>query len=116
MFHADDGSSSCCCWANAGSAATLLRLDEEFSTCYHIGKILKNYKRITVKNHGSFIDSPYQDVVSVTSGNALCSSDENLLKFIIFNACVGRIWVSSHVLYGSDAFAVILGYHEVYVQ
>lgn len=95
MLHADDGSSSCCCWANAERAATLLRLQEEPTTSYHLGRILKNYKRITVKNHGSFVDSPYQDlVVSVTSSNALSSSDETLVKFIIFNACVGRTWVS----------------------
>lgn len=95
MFHADDGSSSCSCWANAERAATLLRLQEEPTTSYHLGRILKKYKRITVKNRGSFIDFPYQDlVVSVTSGDALNSSDENLIKYIIFNACVGRTWVS----------------------
>lgn len=94
MIHAEDGSSSCCCWANAERAATLLRLHEENATSSHLGRILKNHKRITVKNHGLYIDSPYQDHVSVTSANALCSSDENLLKLMIFNACVGRIWVS----------------------
>ncbi|CAK8561445.1 unnamed protein product [Lathyrus sativus] len=93
MFHADDGSSSCCCWANAERAATLLRLQEEPTTSYHLGRILKKHKRITVKNCGSFIDFPYQDlVVSVVSGDALNSSDENLIKYIIFNACVGRTW------------------------
>ncbi|XP_061352939.1 CST complex subunit CTC1-like [Gastrolobium bilobum] len=92
-FLLDDGSSSCCCWANAERAATLLGLHEELTTSYHLERILKNYKRITVKNHGLSIYSPYQDlVVSVTPDNALCISDENLLKFIIFNACVGRIW------------------------
>ncbi|XP_020206690.1 CST complex subunit CTC1 isoform X2 [Cajanus cajan] len=101
-FLLEDGSSSCCCWANAERAATLLRLREELSTSYHLGRILKNHKRITLKNHGLYIDSPYQDlVVSVTSGNALCSSDENLLKLIIFNACVGRIW--NVVANGMDA-------------
>ncbi|RDX60098.1 CST complex subunit CTC1, partial [Mucuna pruriens] len=92
-FLLEDGSSSCCCWANAERAATLLRLREELATSYHLRRILKIHKRITVKNHGLYIDSPYQDlVVSVSSGNALCSSDENLLKLIISNACVGRIW------------------------
>lgn len=100
MFHADDGSSSCYCWANAERAATLLRLQEKPTTSFHLGRILKNNKRITVKNHGSFIDGPYQDlVVSVTFGNALCSSDESLIKFIIFNACVGRTWVSLTYIY-----------------
>ncbi|KAE9616294.1 hypothetical protein Lalb_Chr04g0264181 [Lupinus albus] len=92
-FLMDDGSSSCCCWANSESAATLLRLCEGFTASYNLGNVLKKYKRIIAKNHGSFIDSPYQDVVvSVASGTALCSSDENLLKFIIFNACIGRVW------------------------
>ncbi|CAI8606844.1 unnamed protein product [Vicia faba] len=92
-FLLDDGSSSCCCWANAERAATLLRLQEELSTSYHLGKILKKHKRITVRNHGSFIDFPYQDVVvSVASGDTLNSSNENLIKHIIFNACVGRTW------------------------
>ncbi|MED6146720.1 hypothetical protein PIB30_037260 [Stylosanthes scabra] len=93
VFLLDDGSSTCCCWANAERAAALLRLHEEPTTSHKLGRILKNYQKITVKNHGSFIDSPYQDLaVSVTSGNTFCNSDENLLKFIIFNACVGRVW------------------------
>ncbi|KAH1238336.1 CST complex subunit CTC1 [Glycine max] len=101
-FLLEDGSSSCCCWASAERAATLLRLHEDFATCSHLGRILKNHHRITVKNNGLYIDSPYQDLlVSVTSGNALCSSDENLLKLIIFNACVGGIW--NVVASGMDA-------------
>ncbi|CAJ1978407.1 unnamed protein product [Sphenostylis stenocarpa] len=92
-FLLEDGSSSCCCWARAERAATLLRLPEELTTSHHLGRILKRHKRITVKSHGLYIDSPYQDhIVSVTSGNALCSSDENILKLIIFNACIGGIW------------------------
>jgi len=92
---AEDGSSSCCCWASAERAATLLRLNEELTTCHHLGRILKKHKKITVKNHGLYADSPYQDhIFSVTSGNALCSSDENILKLIIFNACIGGVWVS----------------------
>ncbi|CAJ2657030.1 unnamed protein product [Trifolium pratense] len=92
-FVLDDGSSLCCCWVNAERAATLLRLQEEATTSYQLGRILKKYKRVTVKNRGSFIDFPYQDlVVSVASGDALNSSDENIIKYIIFNACVGRTW------------------------
>ncbi|MED6208091.1 hypothetical protein PIB30_041729 [Stylosanthes scabra] len=93
VFLLDDGSLTCCCWANAERAAALLRLHEEPITSHNLGRILKNYQKIIVKNHGSFIDSPYQDLaVSVTSGNTFCNSDESLLKFIIFNACVGRVW------------------------
>ncbi|GAU16874.1 hypothetical protein TSUD_368230, partial [Trifolium subterraneum] len=92
-FVLDDGSSSCCCWANAEMAATMLRLQEETTTSYHLGRILKKYKRITVKNRGSYIDFLYQDlVVSLASGDALNSSDENIIKYIIFNACLGRTW------------------------
>lgn len=92
---AEDGSSSCCCWASAERAATLLRLREELTTSHHLGRILKKHKKITVKSHGLSVDSPCQDhIFTVASGNALCSSDENILKFIICNACIGGIWVS----------------------
>ncbi|XP_057737739.1 CST complex subunit CTC1 isoform X2 [Arachis stenosperma] len=92
-FLLDDGSSSCCCWANAERAAALLRLHEEPTTSRNLGRILRNYQKITVKNQGLFIESPFQDLaVSVTSGNAIYQYDENNLKFMIFNACAGRVW------------------------
>jgi len=113
---ADDGSSSCCCWANAERAATLLRLprrafersswtlksagtdDNACSTStYYLERIFKNHDRITVKNYGSMFDSSYQElVVSYSPDNALSISDENLLKSIIFNASFNTFWVSLH--------------------
>lgn len=116
-FLVDDGSSSCCCWADAERAATLLRLQERLpkrafkssdwsfrcvgvndkASCtatYHLWRMLKTYKRITVKNYGSCFDLPYQNHVSVTPGNALCTSDANLLNLIIFISCFGGLWVS----------------------
>ncbi|CAK7347604.1 unnamed protein product [Dovyalis caffra] len=115
-FVLDDGSSSCYCWANAERAATLLRLHEELpmrafessgctlkwvgtdksswkTTMGHLARILKKHKRIIVKNHGSMVDSSYQDLtVSVSSDDDISSSDENLVKFIIFHACFGTFW------------------------
>lgn len=106
-FVLDDGSSSCCCWANAQSASNFLRLNEKVpqkrcgssarirkdgacnTTNYHLDKLLEKLGNITVKNCGSLFDSSYQDLTVCigSDNNALCSADENLLKLIILNAC-----------------------------
>ncbi|XP_015884731.3 CST complex subunit CTC1 isoform X3 [Ziziphus jujuba] len=110
-FVLDDGSSLCCCWADAERAATLLRLHEKLpqkafendetekensassTNMSCIERILKNYDRITVKNYGSLFDSLYQDLdVSVSPENALSSSDEGFVKSLVFNACFGTQW------------------------
>ncbi|KAI4353113.1 hypothetical protein L6164_002085 [Bauhinia variegata] len=123
-FVLDDGSSLCCCWADAERAATLLRLHEKLprmafqsssrslksvvndnasrATAYHLDKILKNYKRITVKNCGSVYDSPYQELAYLTSDGALRSYDQHLLMSIIVNACVGRVWNVSGTVMEAD--------------
>lgn len=121
FFCLDDGSTSYCCWANAERAATLLRLHEKlpqrtfdcndwrlkgFETdnrcntiIFHLARILKNFDKITVKNYGSVFDSSFQDF-AVSSENAISSSDESFLKFVVYNACFGALWVSSFFKYG----------------
>ncbi|GMH23221.1 hypothetical protein Nepgr_025064 [Nepenthes gracilis] len=125
-FVLDDGSSPCCCWANGETAATFLRLHEEMpetsfgscwwglegmgrakacrTPCLHLDKILKKHGRITVKNYGSIHDSLCQDLhLSVGSDCILSTLDENVLKFIILNACSSiNLCVVGHVMH-SDA-------------
>lgn len=109
ILHLDDGSSSCCCWANKTSAATFLRLDEGIpreatprekgfgSSITQVDKILKQHRRVVVKNYGSVFDSLGQGLsFSVGSDNIISGSDEELLKFIILNSCFTGPWVSSY--------------------
>ncbi|XP_031401543.1 LOW QUALITY PROTEIN: CST complex subunit CTC1 [Punica granatum] len=111
-FVVEDGSSSCVCWANGEQASTLLRLSETLprtalgssywalkwvgggnNTCgssyYSLERILKKHGRITMKNYGSSIESCQDLSFSVSSENVLSNSDESLLQYVIFNACLG---------------------------
>ncbi|OWM80758.1 hypothetical protein CDL15_Pgr006788 [Punica granatum] len=111
-FVVEDGSSSCVCWANGEQASTLLRLSETLprtalgssywalkwvgggnNTCgssyYYLERILKKHGRITMKNYGSSIESCQDLSFSVSSENVLSNSDESLLQYVIFNACLG---------------------------
>ncbi|XP_024017077.1 CST complex subunit CTC1 [Morus notabilis] len=125
-FVLDDGSFPCCCWANAERASTLLKLHEElpkgayksnvwtlkgfkmdntrYTIRYHLERILEKHDTITVKNFGSLFDSSCQDlVVSVSSDNTLSGSDENFLRYVVFNACFGPFWTIVASFMDSDA-------------
>ncbi|XP_052202596.1 CST complex subunit CTC1 isoform X2 [Diospyros lotus] len=117
-FVLDDGSSLCCSWASNDRAATLLRLEDGIpggsslwdlkrkrkrridDTCgsptliHKLEKILNKHGRVIVKNYGSLFDSSgQQHSFSVDSETLLSSSDEDLVKAVIFNAaCFGTFW------------------------
>ncbi|KAK6245301.1 hypothetical protein SCA6_008391 [Theobroma cacao] len=131
-FVLDDGSSFCCCWANAERAATLLRLHElppsafeasgcigkwvgmqnisRTSTMYRLERILEKHDRITVKNTRSICDSFDQDFsVSVSSGRVLTGSTEDLyfLISVIFNACINTFWTVVAGVMDSNAVSLL---------
>lgn len=119
-FVLDDGSSLCCSWASNDRAATLLRLEDGIpggsslwdlkrkrkrkrridDTCgsptliHKLEKILNKHGRVIVKNYGSLFDSSgQQHSFSVDSETLLSSSDEDLVKAVIFNAaCFSTLW------------------------
>ncbi|KAK4803412.1 hypothetical protein SAY86_003229 [Trapa natans] len=120
-FVLEDGSSSCVCWTNGDLASTLLRLSDEFpntavgrtcesSGCYYLDRILRRHDRITMKNYSSLSDS-CEDSFSVSSGNILSNSDENLLKSIIFNACFGLEWAIVGTVMDLDAVRELQGHY-----
>uniref|UniRef100_A0A7N0TPT0 CST complex subunit CTC1 n=1 Tax=Kalanchoe fedtschenkoi TaxID=63787 RepID=A0A7N0TPT0_KALFE len=108
-FILDDGSSTCCCWAKADKAAAFLKMDEEVpsqasesrrwfenrtasrsTASYLLNKILKKHQRITVKNYGSACELPGPDLIVSASPPAIVDeSDEEMVKCIVINACVG---------------------------
>ncbi|XP_056167763.1 CST complex subunit CTC1 isoform X2 [Syzygium oleosum] len=111
-----DGSSLCFCWANADRASTLLRLNEKLPTtalestnwtlkwvgkeknasrtsAYYVDRFLKKHVKITVKNCGSMLDSSRQDLMfSVGSHDVLSNFEEDILKYILFNASFATDW------------------------
>ncbi|XP_073142010.1 CST complex subunit CTC1 isoform X2 [Henckelia pumila] len=126
-FVLDDGSSSCCCWADSEKAATLLGLDcEEFSqnisssemvaksqtgswlprssTIGRLKQILKRHQRIVAKNYGAMLDSSCQDLTFSSDSNTLInSSDDYLLRSLIGNACFSKFWTVVGNLMDSSA-------------
>ncbi|XP_068656334.1 CST complex subunit CTC1 isoform X2 [Aristolochia californica] len=112
-FILDDGSSSCSCWADAENATALLRLNETSSKVFNdsccslkwtninktlkttgnlLEKMLNKHQRVTVKKYRKLLDSTSLDLMfSVDSSKELSSHDENLLKFVILNACCGSV-------------------------
>ncbi|XP_019174090.1 PREDICTED: CST complex subunit CTC1 isoform X2 [Ipomoea nil] len=109
-FVLDDGSSSCCCWANCERAAAFLGLHSKEhckaceksswssrkrrkdKSCSSIGcrlnKVIKRLGRVVVKNHGSTSDPSLQDLMfAVNSDEIISSSDEDFLRSLILRAC-----------------------------
>ncbi|KAL1539556.1 CST complex subunit CTC1-like isoform X1 [Salvia divinorum] len=111
-FIIDDGSSSCCCWADSEIAATVLGLDlEEYSlkdtlmgykagkgqrhisTVSRLNQALERHGRISVKNCSSMFDSSCQDLEFVVeSKRSLSSSDEDNLQILITKALLTTSW------------------------
>ncbi|KAI3465390.1 hypothetical protein Pfo_022053 [Paulownia fortunei] len=114
-FVMDDGSSSCCCWADSERAAALLGLESEGyllegsaetfgrskagkgqphgSIIGHLNQILEQHGRVVVKNYGSIFDSSCQDLAfSVDSDRLISSSDEDLLGSLITNSFFSTSW------------------------
>ncbi|WCJ35364.1 conserved telomere maintenance component 1 [Euphorbia peplus] len=141
-FVLDDGSSICCCWANAERAATLLRLHGELpavafgssgstmkyvgirkscrkSTMFHLERILRKHDRIIVRNNisNSVIDSSYQDLtVSFGSDDFVSISDEHLLKFVVSNACFSTIWTVVASVMNSNAVEKLEKEHFIQME
>ncbi|KAF5792386.1 putative CST complex subunit CTC1 protein [Helianthus annuus] len=111
-FIMDDGSSSCCCWADTETAMTLLgshkwsphkrtkrssyKPDKKLEACGYsmsrMSDILNQNGRVVIKNHGSVFDSCLDAAVSVDSDGALKESDEQFLKALILQACCSNTW------------------------
>lgn len=61
----------------------------------HLNKILREHGRVVVKNYGSMFDSSFLDLTfSVDHAESFGSSNENLLRCLIMNACFSTLWVS----------------------
>ncbi|XP_027090810.2 CST complex subunit CTC1 isoform X2 [Coffea arabica] len=126
-FILDDGSSCCCCWANHERAANMLGLPTQFisteacartsqrlkipvrrktnnSSFDHLNRIIRQHKRVVVKNFGSMIDSSCLDLTfSVGGDKVIGSSDENLLRCLVMSACFSSLWTVVGSLMDSTA-------------
>lgn len=114
VLSSDDGSSLKCCWLNAGSADVLLSLGGAFRTffCthgkslvvgsknfrgtvdYHLKKMFAKHHRVIARSQEVYDISSTEFTLSVDSNRALSYSEEQLLKFILYNACAGSNFVS----------------------
>lgn len=132
---ADDGSSSCCCWASWEIAAVLLGLhDNEVSgesyakthkrskktrrkqacsslTIAHLRRIMKRHGRVTVRNQASIFDSSCQDLVfSAKPDKAISSSDQDFFQSLILKACCSTLLVSFIGSHMCPTYLLILWY------
>ena len=61
----------------------------------HLNRIIRQHKRVVVRNCGSMFDSSCLDLTfSVDGDEVIGSSDENLLRCLVMSACFSRLWVS----------------------
>lgn len=108
-FIVDNGTSLCCCWADDARAELLLGLQEiaildasvnlkcskdrnnakiQWTLGSCLEKMLKKHKKVIVKNYGIPPDISCRDLELLSDvGNVLSSLEEELLKFIVLNAC-----------------------------
>lgn len=116
----DDGSSSCCCWADGDRAEMLLRIQEtaaqtsisshgtlrlggnkqrlETMGCF-LKKMLIKHRRIIVRNYGVKCDPSFPDTTcTVDSDKILSTLEEDVLRLITLNAQDGPNMVSFYFL------------------
>ncbi|CAN6449461.1 unnamed protein product [Victoria cruziana] len=135
-FIFDDGSLSCCCWAATENAAALLRLNKAASEVFvaknsrklcenrrplhtvgdTLGKLIEKHRQIVIRSTCAAVsdDLSCLDFSCFSCLNkALSTSDQDLIKFIILNACSGPTTCVIGRVMGSDNVELIQSYMDM---